>query len=107
MSINLSTPLARAWKRRLKRWRESGLSAAEFSRREKISAPRLYTWRQRFAEAATSPEAHPATFVPAQIIPSPGLGAVELALKSGQILRLPVDISAARLAEIVQALAAC
>ena len=118
MPINLKSSLAETWKRRLDRWQQSGLSAAVFAKQEKVSEPRLYTWRKRFADASQAPRAagqvqapKPATpvFVPVKVkpVPAPVTGSIELALKSGVTLRLPADVSATRLADIVRALAAC
>jgi hypothetical protein len=118
MPVNLKTPLAETWKRRLDRWQQSGLSAAVFAKQEKVSEPRLYTWRKRFADASQTPKtatlaasAKPATpaFVPMKVkpAPAPASGSIELALKSGVTLRLPADVSPTRLADIVRALAAC
>jgi hypothetical protein len=118
MPVNLKTPLAETWKRRLDRWHQSGLSAAIFAKQEKVSEPRLYTWRKRFADASLAPKAlalaaptKAATpdFVPVKLkpTPAPAAGSIELALRSGVTLRLPADVSARRLAEIVKALATC
>jgi len=118
MPINLKTPLAETWKRRLDRWQQSGLSAAVFAKQEKVSEPRLYTWRKRFAEASQAPKAPPLAapakatapaFIPVKVkpAPAPASGFIELALKSGVTLRLPADVSPTRLAEIVRALASC
>jgi hypothetical protein len=116
MPVNLKTPLAETWKRRLDRWQQSGLSASVFAKQEKVSEPRLYTWRKRFADASQAPKAPalggPAktpAFVPVKVKPAPAppSGSIELTLKSGVTLRLPADVSATRLAEIVRALAAC
>ena len=118
MPVNLKTPLAETWKRRLDRWQQSGLSAAVFAKQEKVSEPRLYTWRKRFADANLAPKApsqgvpaKPATssFVPVKLKPTlaPASGSIELALRSGITLRLPADVSPTRLAEIVRALSPC
>ena len=118
MPVNLKTPLAETWKRRLDRWQQSGLTAAIFAKQEKVSEPRLYTWRKRFADASQAPKvaalAAPAkaaapAFVPMKVKPAPAppSGSIELTLRSGVTLRLPAEVSAARLAEIVRALATC
>jgi hypothetical protein len=118
MPVNLKTALAETWKRRLDRWQQSGLSAAVFAKQEKVSEPRLYTWRKRFADASQAPKVAgqvPAaklatpTFVPVKVkaATAPTSGSIELALKSGVTLRLPADVSAARLADIVRALVTC
>ena len=41
------------WQRRLQRFASSGLTAAEFCRRESVSA--LYLWRRKLADAAAPP----------------------------------------------------
>ena len=40
------------WRQRIKRQRESGLSIAEFCRREDISSHSFYVWRQNLRQAA-------------------------------------------------------
>jgi len=114
MSVKLTTPLAKTWKRRLMRWHQSGLSAAAFSKQEKISQPRLYTWRKRFVDAGRAPQAAAAFALPKTLVPTfvpvriqPALASIELVLKSGQLLRLSADVSPGRLAEILQAVAPC
>jgi transposase len=114
MSLKLTAPLAQAWKRRIDRWRQSGLSAAAFSKQEKVSQPRLYTWRKRFVDAGQAPEsvpppipaAHPSpAFVPVKF--KPAQATIELALKSGHVLRLPADFAPSHLADLLRALEAC
>ena len=41
------------WRQRIKRQRESGLSIAEFCRRENISAHGFYVWRRNLRQAAS------------------------------------------------------
>ncbi len=40
------------WRQRIKRQRESGLSIAEFCRRENVSAHSFYVWRRNIREGA-------------------------------------------------------
>ena len=40
------------WRQRIKRQRESGLSIAEFCRRDNISSHSFYVWRQNLREAS-------------------------------------------------------
>ena len=110
MSVNLTTPLAKTWQRRLDRWHRSGLSAAAFGKKEKVSQPRLYTWRKRFVDAGLGAQAVPAqsfkpAFIPAQIRLTQA--PLELVLHSGHLLRLSADFSPDRLAEILKAVAGC
>ena len=110
MSVNLGTPLAQAWKRRIGRWRRSGLSATAFGRQEKVSAPRLYTWRKRFAAMDVAPRPIPSTlshptFIPVQLKAAPAV--IELDLKDGHVLRLPGDFDVTRLAALLRSLGPC
>ena len=40
------------WRQRIKRQRESGLSIAEFCRRDNISSHGFYVWRRNLREAS-------------------------------------------------------
>jgi transposase-like protein len=42
------------WRQRIKRQRESGLSIAEFCRRDNISAHGFYVWRRNLRQAASN-----------------------------------------------------
>jgi transposase-like protein len=42
------------WRQRIKRQRESGLSIAEFCRRENISSHSFYVWRRNLRQAASN-----------------------------------------------------
>ena len=44
--------VAARWSDRVARWRASGLSVAEFARRERVHPASLYYWRRRFPEPA-------------------------------------------------------
>ncbi len=50
-----SAALATRWQERIRRWRRSGLSIAEFCRRERISQPSFFAWRKRLAGSHTPP----------------------------------------------------
>jgi hypothetical protein len=52
------------WSSILETWRGSGLSGAEFCRRERISRRSFYKWRKRLAEEASSSSEPAADFVP-------------------------------------------
>lgn len=103
----------RFWRDLVQRHRGSGLSVAEFCRREKLSQPSFYAWRRTLAER-DSQRAKPATrrqprreFLPLRVTDSPARqGAITIELAGGRLLRLPESIAAGRLAEVVQALEA-
>jgi transposase-like protein len=52
MTRQVSHVLRDQWRQRIKRQRESGLSIAEFCRREDISAHRFYVWRRNLRETS-------------------------------------------------------
>ena len=44
-----------AWRRRVQEWRESGLSGADYCRREGLARKTFYRWRKHFANEAWLP----------------------------------------------------
>jgi hypothetical protein len=90
------------WRRVVGRWRASGLSQAEFCRRQDIPVWQLAWWRKRLkgqAEDATS------LFVPVTIAPTAASAAeLELTLPGGRILRFRAEVEPTTLAGIVAAL---
>ncbi len=52
MTRQVNHVLRDQWRQRIKRQRESGLSIAEFCRREDISAHGFYVWRRNLRETA-------------------------------------------------------
>jgi len=102
----------------------SGLSVAEYARREGISEKRLYSWRSRLAARQASEvgarvdgSCKPRTpaFVPAVIVDRSGravgsapvadaVTGVEVVLRSGHRLRIGADFDAATLVRLVEAL---
>jgi len=99
------------WLRVLRRWRASGLSQAEFCRRQAIPVWKLGWWKGRLKGQV---EDSASLFVPVgiatrgvRIAPAAAASAsVELALslQGGRVLRFPAEVESARLAEIVAAL---
>ena len=53
MTRQVSQVLWDQWRQRIKRQRESGLSIAEFYRRENISSHGFYVWRRNLRQAAS------------------------------------------------------
>src|SRR3954463_10502802 len=79
------------WRRRVRQWDHSGLSIAEFCRRQRLSAASFYAWQRILAQrdAQTTP------FVPvrvlAQTLPAAADSAamgLELVLEGGRRLRI-------------------
>ncbi|MBX3435858.1 MAG: hypothetical protein KF847_21280, partial [Pirellulales bacterium] len=86
------------------RFAASGLSVREFCKRENVTESAFYAWRRTIGERDDVGDSGPA-FVPA-VINGKAEQHEPLALKlaSGLELRLPLAISATRLAELVRAL---
>ncbi|MDX9980242.1 MAG: IS66 family insertion sequence element accessory protein TnpB [Lentisphaeria bacterium] len=96
------------WKLLVSAWRESGLSAAAFCRRQQVPAKRFYLWRKRlsslpeFSPATGGPE--PAGFVRMRFAErSAGCG-IAVVLDGGVRLDLSPGFDAGELARAVRAL---
>jgi transposase-like protein len=91
------------WLRLVKRWRTSGLSQAEFYRRENVTVELFYAWRQKLEhrqllapfvqQPATSNAVKQHEFVPVQISEHDGLAkgvdCLEISTPSGYVVRIP------------------
>jgi hypothetical protein len=55
------------WRRVMKQWRQSGLSAARFCRQRDLPLPSFYAWRSILARR----DAEAARFIPVRIAPDP------------------------------------
>jgi hypothetical protein len=87
-----SAALAARWRERIDRWRSSGLSVAEFCRREGISEPSFFAWRKRLAgRRAKSPvrrQAKSPRFVELPPLAWSAMAGVQIALPGGAIVTL-------------------
>jgi hypothetical protein len=78
------------WRRRLDRFRQSGLSAREFCAQEGLALPTFYGWKRRLsapADPAAAAGAQTPPFVPVRLLadaPAP----LQLALPCGAVLRI-------------------
>jgi transposase-like protein len=111
MARKANLELRDIWRARLKRQRESGLTVAEFCRREGVSSATLFAWKRKLQDespaasgqmsgrrptrtttVATRPPAlagpHPA-FVQLPLSPTRSSPWIELVLVEGTIIRLP------------------
>jgi hypothetical protein len=80
-----------AWRRRLARHAKSGLTAAEFCRREQVSVSLWKYWQRRIKRVASMPRAQPPSaesFRPIEIIPR---RSVLLRFPGGATLEIPDD----------------
>lgn len=105
---------ARVWRERLRRYGVSGLTVAEFCRRERVSVPSFYHWRQKLG-ARSSPGSRSTRYsrgskfdaAPAfQQVMLAGGGVVAIELPSGVRMELPaqqVQLVRAVMAELLEA----
>ena len=90
------------WRRIVGRWRASGLSQAEFCRRQDIPVWKLAWWRKRLKVQAQDSAS---LFVPVGMAPIPAsAGDLELTLPGGRVLRFGAQVEPTALAGIVAAL---
>jgi transposase-like protein len=108
MAIDFTSPHAQAWKQRLARLSQSGMSIATFCRREKISQASLYTWRKRLAQNSAAPQTM--RLVPVKVLPDAvpqGNPGIELVFPSGHRLRFSADIEPERMAAFASVFGVC
>jgi hypothetical protein len=90
------------WRRRLREWQRSGLSAAAFCRRYGLAEKYLYRWRRVLAKR----DAEQVDFVPVRLRTETSFqdGALELVLASGQRLRVARGFDAETLRQLLAVL---
>ncbi len=93
---------AATWRERFGRQRRSGLSIAEFCRREDVASASFYAWRKRLkADKANSPQPR---FVPLEMdLAETAGGGVQIELPGGAVVRLPEQASAELIATAIHA----
>jgi hypothetical protein len=95
------------WAKRVDGWRASGLTAAEYGRRHKLSEASLKWWKWRLgARKVAARKKAPApmsqlTFVE---LASSGQEAIEIVFESGTRVRVPSGFDATALARVVDVL---
>jgi transposase-like protein len=101
------------WRERLARWRASGLSVAEFSRREGVHPVSLYGWRKRLEVASQRGRGGSRTsqaFLPVEVVadiagPSASLSASECELVIASLVcRVPRGVDDASLRRLIRIL---
>jgi transposase len=93
----------RLWRRRLARWKASGLKVGEFCEREGVTPTAFAHWRKEIAarDARRAETADP-VFIPVHVAPGPG--PLEVALPGGRVARVPPGFDHAHLRAVVAAL---
>jgi len=59
------------WTERVKRWKRSGLSGAEFARREGLKVKQLHWWVWKLGASGGAPQPEEPRFLPVRVVRSP------------------------------------
>jgi hypothetical protein len=70
------------WTERVKRWKRSGLSAAELARREGLKAKQLHGWNWKPGASDTAALPDEPRFLPVRVVSSPAAASVSAAAPS-------------------------
>jgi transposase len=107
------------WTERVKRWKRSGLSAAEFARREGLKAKHLHWWSWKLGASDAAPPADEPRFLPVRVVSSPAPASstpaalvmsspawpaaapIEIALPNGRLVRVPPGFDPATLERVL------
>lgn len=105
--------LARQWRERLSRWRDSGLSIVEFCRREEISQASFFAWRRRLGVGRSlvrggkppgaEVSSREARFLELPPPVWPTSGGVQITLPGGAVVALPPHASSELVAGAIRA----
>ena len=97
----------RLWRKRLARWKASGLKAGEFCERAGVPPTALAHWRKEIAarDARRVAAAEPA-FVAVHVTPTTTSVPLEVVLRTGRVVRVPPVFDPAHLRAVVAALEA-
>ena len=97
------------WRSHFDRWKRSGLSVRHYCSRHQLAEASFYGWKRTLAlrDAQTAkPSSTPLTFLPLHLpatVPTV-VSRIEIVLRNGTRLRLPGDLPATRVRELVAAL---
>lgn len=90
------------WQMALEDWQASGLSVRQFCQQEGLAAPSFYAWRKRLTQAPKDGSGpSPARDFIELTMPGSGPVALELALVSGNTLKIPADTDSRTLREVI------
>lgn len=101
MTRTVDAAKAARWRERLSGWRKSGLSVAEFCRRERISEASFYQWRRRLQATVDADQAAP-RFVQLPTTAWPA-ASMQVTLPSGAVVMLSGQASVELVAAVVRA----
>src|SRR4051794_23532920 len=93
----------RLWRKRLARWKASGLKVRAFCEREDVTPTAFAHWRKEIAARdARRAEAAEPLFVPVRVEPAPV--PLEVGLPGGRVIRVPPKFDPGHLRAVVAAL---
>lgn len=98
--------LERRWRDLIARWKRSGVTVSDFCIDQGVSIASFYAWKRELAarDQAVTPTTTPMpTFVPVRVAPP---ATIEVVLKSGVVVRVPVSADPLAVAQLVAALGA-
>ena len=94
----------RLWRKRLARWKASGLKVRDFCQQEGVTPTAFAHWRKEIAARdARRAEAAEPLFVPVHVTPA-AAAPLEVALPGGRVVRVPPGFDPAHLRAVVAAL---
>jgi transposase len=98
------------WAERVRRWKKSGLTAAEFGEREGIQGKQLHWWKWHLGKKAVSSASEsPLRLLPVSVVPSRDQqvsreAPLEIVLQSGHTLRVGHGFDPATLRTVLSVL---
>jgi hypothetical protein len=93
----------RLWRKRLARWKASGLKVRDFCDREGVTLTAFAHWRKEIAARdARRPATAEPVFVPVNVMPGPV--PLDVSLPSGRVVRVPPGFDPTHLRAVVTAL---
>jgi hypothetical protein len=98
--------LERRWRDLIARWKRTGVTVSDFCADQGVSVASFYAWKRELAardQTVTLTTTPMPTFVPLRVAPS---DTIEVVLKSGVVVRVPVGVDPLAVAQLVAALGA-
>jgi len=94
----------RTWRALIETWKQSGQTINAFCRSRQLTRSNFDRWRRILAAPPSeSPDKEPSTFVPLQVVADP---MVEVVLRSGIVVRLPMSAASEAVTRLVAAVGA-
>jgi hypothetical protein len=93
----------RTWRATIDTWKQSGQSINAFCRNRKLTRSNFDRWRRILAAEPGELHAPTPTFVPVRVVAEP---MVEVVLRSGIVVRLPLSAAPETVARLVAAVGA-